>query len=119
MVLGLLEMSQASPWHVDPLGPVKSDTAVPSTVVFGAILLKSIERILGVPDILPQPRRSTLSERKASDSQPASSVTPVGKIVLRVETSVAGTVDGSRKNSLICPLWTQLVTSRVWNFGKL
>jgi len=40
-------------------------------------------------------------------------------MVLRVETSVAGSVDGSMKNSLAWPPWTQLVTSRVWNFGKL
>ena len=43
MVLGLLVPSHASPWQVDPAGPVKSNVAVPSTVVLGVILLKSIE----------------------------------------------------------------------------
>jgi hypothetical protein len=43
MVFGLLVTPHASPWQVDPVGPVKSNVAVPSTVVLGAILLKSIE----------------------------------------------------------------------------
>ena len=42
MVLGLLVPSHASPWQVDPAGAVKSNVAVPSTVL-GVILLKSIE----------------------------------------------------------------------------
>ena len=43
MVFGLLVTSHASPWQVDPAGPVKSKVAVPSSAVLGGIELKSIE----------------------------------------------------------------------------
>src|SRR5215510_15400539 len=63
---------------------------------------------------MPHAMRSTLSARRASDSQPELGVT----LVFTVLINVAGAVDGSRKKSLAWPARTQLVTSIVWIFGK-